>query len=224
MIHTLGGAGLLLGICAICQLALAFLIPKTRWVKGNPKIYTTCVLNNITYPISYLICFGSYSIYLLTGNAVILYTALCYMAYMFYLFVRQLKALLQLIRDVPVKKENNTPYLLIIIMAWFAIFSMMAIINYLTFIVFPHLYFIPADLSPIENAFEFIYYTFTLMITYSSDTVVATHIVSKSLQIVEILMFYIVVGILISQIIGKLADTVLEPDSKATVSAVGKRK
>jgi len=68
-------------------------------------------------------------------------------------------------------------------------------INYISYILCPNFYDIPNGLNHAAIGFEFIYYTFTLMMTYSGTSISALHVVSKLLQIIEIITFYVFVGV-----------------------------
>ena len=85
----------------------------------------------------------------------------------------------------------------------FGLFMNLSTINYAIYYACPAFYKIPADLSSGEMAFEFVYYTFTLAVTYSSNSISAAHIVTKIIQIIEICYCYIIVGNVVVKIINE---------------------
>ena len=78
---------------------------------------------------------------------------------------------------------------------WFlSLLCVTASINYITYICFPEQFSVPENLTVFETAFEFLYYSFTLMMTYSSDGISANSMLSKCFQMIEILCFIVFVA------------------------------
>ena len=95
---------------------------------------------------------------------------------------------------------------------WAYVFVLCASINYLLFIALPQQYDVQLPSSIPLIAFEFVYYSFMLMITYSNaGAITASGIIAKSLQMAEIIVFFVFVGLLISQFLGNMNDLIDEP-------------
>lgn len=191
-----------------------------QWKKGNPEVTKYTIITICLYMIGYaFIVLGNYTIIIsgLPKNVIIL-AGLFYISFVIVLLWKQLKATWSLL-TFPVEKERLRPYIHIICMIWFALFAMLASINYTIYTILPTWYEIePEGLSFLEVAFEFIYYTFSLMITYSSDSIAVNCIGSKVVQIVECLFFYIVVGNLINQLINGATEVAKAPSSEAGIT------
>lgn len=85
-----------------------------------------------------------------------------------------------------------------------------AIINYASFVAYPDLYLIPEGLNHWELAFEFVYYSFMLMVTFNGATIAPVHIISKLLQMAEIIVFFTCVSIVLSDLFVKVRVQELE--------------
>ena len=83
------------------------------------------------------------------------------------------------------------------------VFSVTAL-NYASYMLWPFLYEIPAGLTPVEIAFEFVYYTFMLLLTYNGGTIEPVHIASKVMQMVELIAFFTCFGIVLTDLFHKL--------------------
>lgn len=101
------------------------------------------------------------------------------------------------------KYLNNVrfPFVLLSIFASFLIACTM--INYLIYMQWPYFYEIQEGLNHAAVGFEFFYYTFTLMLTYSTPSISAVHVVSKAVQLCEIVAFYIFIGFFFVDLISK---------------------
>lgn len=71
-----------------------------------------------------------------------------------------------------------------------AIIVLLAILNLLIFFMFPNQYTVDKAMPDYELAFEFLYYSFNVTITYSSSSIEATGIVAKLLQMIHIAIFH----------------------------------
>lgn len=78
-----------------------------------------------------------------------------------------------------------------------------AILNYVSYMVFPQWYVLPQNLNFVEIGFEFFYYTFNLMITYSGTSIEATHVLAKMMQVFEISIFYVYFGVFFMDLFAK---------------------
>ena len=111
------------------------------------------------------------------------------------------------LNTIPVMKETARAILRIVIVQWAMFFTMLAVINYMMIMLFPHQFSGVQDLTFAETAFETVYYTFGLMITYSGGAVItAKGMLVKGMEMVEILFFYIVIGMIVTNIISKASE------------------
>ena len=90
---------------------------------------------------------------------------------------------------------------MILISLLIGILASLSTVNYAIYTIWPSFYDIPAGLTFGEIAFEFIYYMFTLAITYSGSSIQAAHVVTKIIQILEVCYCYIFIGNVIVQLI-----------------------
>ena len=121
--------------------------------------------------------------------------------------------------------------ILLLCLIWFSVFMLSACINYLLYIAYPSQFSVsgrfnynprhePMSFTAVKISCEFLYYTFMLMVTYSNvDTIVAVGGFAKLLQVFEILVFYVFVGVFISSAIGQ----VYEPKIKRKSFALHRR-
>ena len=182
-------------------------VKPIAWEKGNKQIFTQSLLTLANYVLSYLMCVKS--CLFASKHELPSFTALLFIVLSIHNFKKSIQVLSPLLRK-KVTRDNNTPYLLIVCMEWVSLFGLLCTINYAVYSIFPTWYALPEAHTAAETAFEFVYYTFTLMITYSSDTIQAIHPATKALQIAEMLFFYVAVGIVISQLLGRVAETAFD--------------
>lgn len=210
-------------ICALLVLLVVLVRAQKpiHWIKGNPEVKKQTLITIGLYIVSYALLVATNYNQIAVGN-IIWFKILCafYAVFVLYLLWCQVKVFGQQL-TIPITKDNMPAYLSIVCMAWTALFTMLTIVNYLSYIIFPTWYHIEqSGLSFIEIAFEFVYYTFSLMITYGGNAIVAISVGSKTIQIVEMLFFFIVVGNLISQVINRAADIAHKPEIVRTESIV----
>lgn len=201
-----------------------------RWIKGNPEVKRQTLITIGLHIISYAIfVVNNYTIAAMgipSDATVIKLISAIYVVFILCLLWQQVKEFGRQL-TIPITKDNMPPYLSIVCMVWTALFVMLTTVNYVSYTLFPTWYQIEQEgLSFFEIAFEFVYYTFSLMITYSNNSIVAISVGSKTIQIAEMLFFFIVVGNLISQVINRVADIVQEPEpsKKTTTAKKAKRK
>ena len=198
---------LILNVCVICALFviskfLLVTIAKRNW-NGNGKLFTIKkILDCIVYCLSFVIVVYVNIFLNIFGRSYIIWFMLliiifiCFAIKNLYIFSSQLAYFHKM--DTISDKRN---LLKIIITLMIGILMSLATINYAIYIFNPSFYKIQGDLSLVETAFEFIYYTFTLAITYSSSSISAAHILTKIIQMCEISYCYIVFGIIIVNLI-----------------------
>lgn len=61
-----------------------------------------------------------------------------------------------------------------------------------------------------RRAFNIVYYSFSVMLTYSANGIVATGVLSQSAEMIEILCSYVVIGIIIANSIGKAVEKIYD--------------
>ena len=102
----------------------------------------------------------------------------------------------------------GTWYVVALIGLFVILLSAAAMANYALYILWDGFYSIPDGLNHAEVGFEFLYYTFTLMLTYGTNSIEAIHIGSKLVQILEISAFYVLIGIVFSDLVEKAKHSV----------------
>ena len=107
-------------------------------------------------------------------------------------------------RDVVIAQKKIFIFTFISLLV--GILMSLATINYAIYMFWPYFYEIESGLSFFEIAFEFIYYSFTLAVTYSSSSISVTHVVTKLVQMIEMCYCYVVFGIIIIELISGLGN------------------
>lgn len=196
---------LLIYILTMILLPLSILIINTvDWLKNDSRFITKKLLDFLMYGVNFaLIVFTNYiSIsYKPPLRAIIPPIVICLLisVYALYIFTQQIVHFSHY-KIVSSKKVS----LLILVSVLFGILMSMSTINYTLYMICPNFYEIQYGLSFIEIAFEFIYYSFTLAVTYSSSSISVIDIITKSVQMIEIIYFYILCGSLIIDIISNI--------------------
>lgn len=103
-----------------------------------------------------------------------------------------------------IKTSPRSIYITAILNIFLIVLMAFSSINYLIYFLFPPSYLIPVGLSFPEVCFEFVYYTFNLMITFGETSICATSVLAKTMQMLEIAFFYIAIGICISGLINRM--------------------
>lgn len=65
-----------------------------------------------------------------------------------------------------------------------------------------------ASICELFFSFSAVYYTISIMLTYSGNGVAAIDILSRSVEIIEVLCSYIFIGIIATNIIGKTSENI----------------
>ena len=182
---------------------LLVIISEGNWLKTDKRFIIKklidCVVPVITYAYlvySHYICLkiGTRTVLFVLGIGALL-TAVIYI----WFFVDQIV----FFSKVPFKQMRKMQLSYILLSLFFTLLFAATIINYVSYILWPTFYAIPTGLSHAETGFEFLYYTFTLMVTYSGTSIAAVHIAAKVLQIIEIAAFYILLGVFFADLIAK---------------------
>ena len=131
-------------------------------------------------------------------------TAVCAFYVLFGFYLNQIASF----STVPDKAIRGKNFVYILVSLFFALVSAGSILNYVSYMIWPDFYNVPDCLDFAEIAFEFFYYTFTLIITYSGTSINAVHSISKIIQIVEICVFYVVFGVSFMELVVKAKNAV----------------
>lgn len=168
---------------------------KIDWLKSDRRFMIKkaldCVVNSSSYLFLVLINYIDTKL----GNqhksqGVAMIECLILSILSLYLFTRQLVSF----SKSNFSSKNKKVFLIILVSLLIGILTSLSTVNYAIYTIWPSYYDIPSGLSFGEVAFEFIYYMFTLAITYSGSSIQAVHIVTKLVQIFEICYCYIVIG------------------------------
>ena len=173
---------------------------KIDWLKNDLRFTVKKVIDCIVNSTSYIfLVFINYTTQFGTSHkpqGVVLAECLILSILSLYLFTRQLVSFSK--SKFPLKRKA---FLMILISLLIGIIASLSTVNYAIYMVWPSFYDIPKGLAFGEVAFEFIYYMFTLAITYSGSSIQATHIVTKTIQMLEICYCYVVIGNIVVQLI-----------------------
>lgn len=181
-----------------------FVINKVDWLKNDSRFIAKKLLDFLMYGVTFaLIVFTNYIViyYNLPLTAVIVPMVICLSlsVYALYIFTQQIVNFSHY-----TIVSNKKSFLLILVSLLFGILMSISTINYTLYMICPNFYEIQCGLSFIEIAFEFIYYSFTLAVTYSSSSISVIHIITKLVQMIEIIYFYILCGSLVIDIISNI--------------------
>lgn len=108
---------------------------------------------------------------------------------------------------IPAIKETAKPIMKIVAFSWYGIFGTLCCINYMLVVLFPASYEM-AEVSFAERAFNVVYYTFSVMLTYTGNAISACDALSRSVEMIEILCCYVIIGIVVTNTIGKAVEKV----------------
>lgn len=181
-----------------------FVINKVDWLKNDSRFIAKKLLDFLMYGINFaLIVFTNYIVIYYNRSLILVIVSivicLSLSVYALYIFTQQIVNFSHY-----TIVSNKKIFLLIVVSLLFGILMSMSTINYTLYMICPNFYEIQCGLSFIEIAFEFIYYSFTLAVTYSSSSISAIHIITKLVQMIEIIYFYILCGSLIIDIISNI--------------------
>lgn len=173
---------------------------RIDWLKSDRRFMLKkaldCVVNSSSY---LLLVFATYAAQFGTqqkAQGVIILECIVLSIASLYLFTKQLVSFSK--SSFPL---NRKAFLMILISLLIGILASLSTVNYAIYTIWPSFYDIPAGLTFGEIAFEFIYYMFTLAITYSGSSIQAAHVVTKIIQILEVCYCYIFIGNVIVQLI-----------------------
>lgn len=190
---------------AVLQIYLSKLVKPIHWKNAKESNIQFCI-QILIYTVGFLMMvFTHYSLYLIGCPPTWLFLSL--IALNIYTLIRLLLKLTESNR-IPVKADNAKVLLKILAFTWYGIFSVMCGVNYSLIVMFPNSYEGTDLLSFAYRAFSAVYYTFSIMLTYSGNGVAAIDILSRSVEIIEVLCSYIFIGIIATNIIGKTSENI----------------
>lgn len=190
---------------AILLFFLSKLVKPIHWKDTKESNIQLCI-QLLIYTVGFLLMvFAHYSLYIIECSPVCLFY--CLSVLNIYTLFRLLQKVTENNR-IPIKSDNAKPLLKIIAFTWYGIFCLMCEVNYSLMVIFPKSYDGLDSLSFAERAFNAVYYTFSIMFTYSGNGIVSVDVLSRSVEIIEILCCYVFIGIIITSIIGKTAENI----------------
>ena len=184
---------------------LSKLVKPIHW-KDAKESNTQLYIQLLIYTIGFLLMvYAHYSLYILGRSPTFLF--LCLSTLSIYTLFRLLQKVAEDNR-IPVNPDNAKLLLKILAFTWYGIFCVMCEVNYSLIVMFPNSYNGLDSVSFAERAFNAVYYTFSIMFTYSGNGISSVDVLSRSVEIIEILCCYIFIGIIISSIIGKTTESI----------------
>lgn len=192
----------ILGVLIVSMIILSTKVQDIHW-KNSKEANLQLIIQISIYTLSFIILVlvhsvaGEYSKHVFPVYG-------CFVA--FNLYKLCVKAKEQ--NAIPVITETAKPLLKIIAFTWYGIFSSFCCINYMLVVYFPQNYEGYEGMSFARRAFNIVYYSFSVMLTYSANGIVATGVLSQSAEMIEILCSYVVIGIIIANSIGKAVEKI----------------
>lgn len=107
---------------------------------------------------------------------------------------------------ISVSVDNSKPLLKIIAFTWYGLFMTMCCLNYSFAVMIPDSYEDLSSLNTFEKAFNVVYYTFSVMLTYAGNIISAKTTFTRAVEMIEVVCCYVIIGIVITNIIGKATD------------------
>lgn len=185
-------------------LSLVFLIfTLLDWTKSTSHYLVKKVLDclfNICAYISITLLSKDMSVSEVRPISKILYSLAIIIIFISFIFLFVFEAKL----FFKIKTSPRSIYITAILNIFLIVLMAFSSINYLIYFLFPFSYLIPVGLSFPEVCFEFVYYTFNLMITFGETSICATSVLAKTTQMLEIAFFYIAIGICINGLISRM--------------------
>lgn len=185
---------------------IMLLTKSVDWEKTIGRIRAKKVIDCFVYSMTFI--FLTYTHHVIVENSLPFLTILFPVLAATYLSISSLTSFTQQFilfgrRNFQWNKEVFPMVLLSLLVG---VLMSLSTVNYALYMICPSFYEIPSDLSFAETAFEFIYYSFTLAITYSGSSISVTHVISKIVQMVEICYCYAIIGSVIVQLIDVLKN------------------
>lgn len=178
------------------------MICRADWTINEPRFIAKKLLDCVVYCLSFiLIVYTNHTVINIGVSSIVMIVPIMICiglsVQFLYTFTQQIASFKNIV--IAQKKE----FLFIFISILVGILMSLATINYAFYMLYPDFYAIQGDLSFFETAFEFVYYSFTLAVTYSSSSISVSHIVTKLVQMIEICYCYVVFGIIVIELISK---------------------
>ena len=196
-------------ICAVLILVLIILgiqVKSVQWSKNGNDTLFQVIIQLLIYTIVYLLM-------VFMNKVMFKSLKMVYFGGMILLaggvFLRQISQVLKE-KKIPINAETAKTVFKIIIISWYGLFSTLCCVNYALIVLNHDSYDGLLGLSETEKAFSTVYYTFSIMLTYSGNGIKAVDTLSQTFEMIEILVCYVIVGIVIVGIIGKVFDKSIE--------------
>ena len=179
---------------------------KINWEKNNRRFVVKKAIDSMVYISQFIFpVYGNYFITSLEVHSAIIFIpvigSIINSLFALYLFTQQFIMFNKVDRPFNVKV-----FPAILISLLIGILMSFSTINYVIYIIWPSFYDVPSNMSFLEIAFEFIYYSFTLAVTYSSSSISVIHVFTKIIQMIEICYCYIIFGSVFIQLVDKFGN------------------
>ena len=184
---------------------ILFFVSNRDWMKTDKRFIVKkgidCIVSIFIY--SYIVIMIHFYEYIPSKNTISFSELIPYFAVALFMLGSVITqfVIFSKVNEKNLKKATFAAVIISLIVKMLMAFSS---INYLIYTLNPSFYIIPEGLNFVEIGFEFVYYTFNLMITYGGTSIDAVGIISKIVQMSEIIIVYIFVGIYFSGLLGKL--------------------
>ena len=176
---------------------------KTNW-RDKKQSNKSAIQLTLVYLFSFFIsvCIAEIT----PWNAITCSLSIAFIIYIIYVLKKTIKLIFDNVQ-LEITPSDKYSYLKVIFLNWIAIFFSLSDINSLLFSNISEQYSGLEGMNLFTKGFYTLSYTFSLMITYSGDNIRACGILSRGIEMIEIIMFYIVIGIVISNIIADISRT-----------------
>ena len=173
------------------------------WTKSKKRFQIKKIMDAIVPMLTYVLVVYGHYIYVLNKTKTTLLSIVVVGLVIFGIEIGFCVDQLVFFSKLPSKTIKGKNFVYVLISLFFSLLLACTMLNYLTYIIWPNYFDIPNGLNHAATGFEFLYYTFTLLITYSAGSIEVLHVVTKIIQMVEISLFYILFGLFFADLIAK---------------------
>ena len=189
-------------LMSVCS-TLMFIVCLIDWTKTEKRFRIKKIMDAILPVLTYAFVVYGHYIYILNKSKVTFWMIVILGLVVWGIEVWFCVNQLVFFSKLPSRSIKGKNFVYVLISLFFALLLACTTLNYLTYIIWPNYFDIPNGLNHAAIGFEFLYYTFTLMITYSAGSIEVLHVVAKIIQMVEISLFYILFGLFFVDLIAK---------------------
>ena len=166
---------------------------KINWAKNTIELKKSSVVSIKRYFWAYILCCEAHFMVLTAPKIDEKILVSLFSLSIFWLFlsrtILQTKALALYILCLNVNTKNEKNFLILILNIWYAIYISMTIVNYSLYIILPEQYVVADNVTYCDLPFEFLYYTLTVMLTFSANNSISVvGLLAKTLQIMELII------------------------------------